>query len=58
LWDLCQQDLAYDFILQNSNVAQLRIDHALEELSHLLEEYGKTLSDFLASLKLQFIHER
>ena len=46
LWDLCQQDLAYDFILQNSNVAQLGIDHALEELSHLLEEYGKTLSDF------------
>ena len=46
LWGLCQQDLAYDFILQNSNVVQLGIDHALEDLSHLLKEYGKTLSDF------------
>lgn len=46
LWDLCQQDLAYDFTLQSGNVVQLGIDRALEDLSHLLEEYGKKLSDF------------
>ncbi|KAJ7094938.1 hypothetical protein C8R44DRAFT_890078 [Mycena epipterygia] len=46
LWDLCQQDLAYDFILQNNNIVDLGINLALDELSQLLEEYGKQLSDF------------
>jgi hypothetical protein len=46
LWDTFQTDLAYDFILQNNNIVELGLNLALADLAHLIEEYGKRLSDF------------
>ena len=46
LWDIVQEHLAYDFILKNNNTADLGINLALDDISHLLEEYGKRLSNF------------
>jgi hypothetical protein len=46
LWDMVQQHLAHDFILRNNSNADLGINFALDDISHLLEEYGKRLSDF------------
>jgi hypothetical protein len=46
LWDMVQENLAYDFILQSNNVVDLGINLALADICVLLEEYGKQLSDF------------
>jgi hypothetical protein len=46
LWDDVQHHLAYDFVLKNNNVVDLGLNLALDDISHLLEEYGKRLSDF------------
>ncbi|KAJ6629754.1 hypothetical protein B0H10DRAFT_1939396 [Mycena sp. CBHHK59/15] len=46
VWDMFQQDLAYDFTLRNNNVLEIGLNLAFADLSHLLEEYGKDLSDF------------
>jgi hypothetical protein len=46
LWDTFQENSAYDFVLQNNNIVDIGTNLALSEISLLLEEYGKTLSDF------------
>ena len=46
LWETFQENLSYDFILQNNGITELGINLALDDLAHLLEEYGKCLSDF------------
>ncbi|KAF7344341.1 ATP-dependent DNA helicase [Mycena sanguinolenta] len=56
LWELVQDHLAQDFILQTNNCANLGINLALDDISHLLEEYGKHLSDF--GLPEATIHSR
>jgi hypothetical protein len=46
LWEQFQENLAYDFTLQSNNVVEIGTNLALSDISLLLEEYGKQLSDF------------
>jgi hypothetical protein len=46
LWDQFQELFSYDFTLQNNNVDEIGANLALSDISLLLEEYGKKLSDF------------
>jgi hypothetical protein len=56
MWETFHEELAYDFTLQNNNSLPLGANFALEEMAHLLEEYGKKLSDF--GLPEPVIHTR
>lgn len=46
LWDIFQNELSYDFILRANNIIHIGLNSGLDDILHLLEEYGKTLSDF------------
>ena len=45
-WNTFQYHLCRDFTLRNPDLPQIGIDHALDHVARLLEEYGKHLSDF------------
>jgi len=46
LWETFHQELSRDYTLQNGDSLELGLNLALDELSRLLEEYGKQLSDY------------
>jgi hypothetical protein len=46
MWEEFQDEFARDFTLQNNNSSELGLNLALDDISHLLEEYGKTLTYF------------
>jgi hypothetical protein len=56
MWDTFQNELSYDFILRANNVIPVGLNSALDDLSHLLEEYGKRLGDF--GLPEPIVHSR
>ena len=45
-WESFQESFALDYTLQNNNVLDIGLDHALQEIGQSLKEYGKTLSDY------------
>lgn len=45
-WETFRDALCQDFYLQNNNNRDVAEEYALRELSHYLEEYGKTLDSF------------
>jgi hypothetical protein len=56
MWDTFQEEFSYDFILRHGSIAHLGLNAALDEIAHLLEEYGKRLSDF--GLPEPIVHSR
>ncbi|KAF8197264.1 PIF1-like helicase-domain-containing protein [Mycena galopus ATCC 62051] len=56
LWESVQENLALDFTLKNNNSLELGLNFALDDISHLLEEYGKRPGDF--ALPEATIHTR
>lgn len=46
VWDALNIDMSRNFIIAHDGVHALGLSAALDELSHLLEEYGKSLADF------------
>jgi hypothetical protein len=56
MWETFYHEISHDFILRANNVLDLGLNTALDELSHLLEEYGKRLADF--GLPEPVVHSR
>lgn len=56
MWDTFQVELSWDFILRANNITHMGLNSALDDISHLLEEYGKRLSDF--GLPEPIVHSR
>jgi hypothetical protein len=46
MWETFQHEISFDYILRANNIIPIGLNSALDDLSHLLEEYGKCLGDF------------